>query len=269
MEPSFHAFEQQGWERAADHYGDAFGSLTSQTIPSLLGAAGVGKGTRLLDVATGPGYVAAAAAELGASATGVDFSSEMVALARRRYPAIDFFEGDAEALAFERASFDAVTINFGVLHLERPDRALAEARRVLKPGGRCAFTVWAAPDISVGFGIVLKAIETHGRTDVSLPAGPPFFRFSDAAESMRTMSAVGFIHPLVQRLPLMWRLKSGEALYDAFLQGAVRTAALLRAQAPEATARIRRRIIEDAEAYRNGDTIVLPMAAVLTSGIST
>ena len=269
MEPSFHAFEQQGWGRAADHYGDAFGSLTSQTIPSLLSAAGVGKGSRLLDVATGPGYVAAAAAELGASATGVDFSSEMVALARRRYPAIDFREGDAEALAFERASFDAVTINFGVLHLERPDQALAEARRVLKPGGRCAFTVWAAPDISIGFGIVLKAIETHGRTDVSLPAGPPFFRFSDAAESMRTMSAVGFIHPLVQRVPLMWRLKSAEALYDAFLQGAVRTAALLRAQAPEATARIRRRIIEDAEAYRNGDTIILPMAAVLTSGIST
>ena len=44
MEPSFHAFEQQGWGRAADHYGDAFGSLTSQTIPSLLSAAGVGKG---------------------------------------------------------------------------------------------------------------------------------------------------------------------------------------------------------------------------------
>jgi SAM-dependent methyltransferase len=269
LEPSFHAFEQQGWERAADHYGDAFGSLTSQTIPSLLSAAGVGKGTRLLDVASGPGYVAAAAAELGASPVGVDFSSEMVALAKRRYPSIDFREGDAEALTFEDASFDAVTINFGVLHLERPDQALAEARRVLKPGGRCAFTVWAAPDISIGFGIVLNAIEKHGRTDVPLPAGPPFFRFSDAVESMRTMSAAGFIHPIVQRVPLMWRLKSGDALYDAFLQGAVRTAALLRAQTPEAMARIRRRILEDAEAYRNADAIVLPMAAVLTSGIST
>ena len=268
MEPSFHAFEQQGWERAADHYGDAFGGLTSQTIPSLLSAAGVGKGTRLLDVASGPGYVAAAGAELGASAIGVDFSAEMVTLAGSRYPAIDFREGDAESLTFPDASFDAVTINFGVLHLERPDLALAEARRVLKPGGRCAFTVWAAPDISIGFGIVLKAIEQHGRTDVGLPEGPPFFRFSDAAESTRTMSAVGFIHPLVQRVPLMWRLKSGEALYDAFLQGAVRTAALLRAQAPEAASRIRRRIVEEAEAYRNGDTIVLPMSAVLTSGIS-
>jgi ubiquinone/menaquinone biosynthesis C-methylase UbiE len=158
MDAAFHDFEQQGWERAADYYGDAFGSLTSQTIPSLLGAVGAGAGMRLLDVASGPGYVAAAAAELGVSAVGVDFSSEMVALSGLRYPSITFVEGDAEALAFPDRSFDAVAINFGVLHLARPDAALSEARRVLVPGGRCAFTVWATPDISVGFGIVLKAI---------------------------------------------------------------------------------------------------------------
>src|SRR5437879_1198116 len=105
MAPSFHDFEQQGWERAADHYGDAFGGLTAQTIPSLLVAAGVGKGTRVLDVASGPGYVAAAAAELGASPVGVDFSAEMVALALRRYPRLEFREGDAEALPFADASF--------------------------------------------------------------------------------------------------------------------------------------------------------------------
>src|SRR5204863_2129270 len=154
----------------------------------------------------------------------------------------------------------------GVLHLARPDAALAEARRVLKPGGRCAFTVWATPDISVGFGIVLNAIETHGRMDVPLPAGPPFFRFSDAAESSRSMLAAGFAEPRVERLPLMWRLPSGEALFDAFLHGAVRTAALLRAQTPEAAARIRRAITESAEAYRRGGNIELPMAAVLTTG---
>src|SRR5438045_4125611 len=130
MQPGFHEFEQRGWERAADRYGDAFGGLTSQTIPSLLSAAGAGKGTRLLDVASGPGYVAAAAADLGASVAGVDFSAEMVALASRRYPALEFVEGDAEALAFPDSSFDAVAINFGVLHLARPDAALAEAHRV-------------------------------------------------------------------------------------------------------------------------------------------
>src|SRR5205807_2183578 len=136
MDAAFHDFERAGWETAADHYGDAFGPLTSQAIPSLLRAAQAGEGTRLLDVASGPGYVAAAAAARGATVIGVDFASEMVTLATRRYPVLEFVEGDAEALAFPDRSFDAVAINFGVLHLARPDAALAEARRVLKPGGR-------------------------------------------------------------------------------------------------------------------------------------
>jgi len=266
LEADFHSFEHAGWERAADHYGDAFGSLTSQTIPALLRAAGVENGTRLLDVASGPGYVAAEAAKRGALPRGVDFASEMVTLASRRYPSLPFEQGDAEALSYEDESFDAVTINFGVLHLARPDSALAEARRVLKRGGRCALTVWATPDVSVGFGIVLSAIERHGRMDVPLPAGPPFFRFSDAAESSRSMLAVGFAEPRVETVPLVWRLPSGGALCDAFLHGAVRTAALLRAQTADAMTRIREAIVEAAERYRHADHIELPMAAVLTSG---
>ena len=264
--PGFHDFEQAGWEKAADHYGDAFGALTSQTIPRLLAAAGVRRGARVLDVASGPGYAAAAAAGQGASVVGVDFSSEMVARATRAFPGIEFVQGDAEGLQFPDASFDAVTINFGVLHLERPDAAIAEARRVLKPGGRCAFTVWATPDISVGFGIVLKAIETHGRMDVPLPAGPPFFRFADAAESTRSMRAAGLVDARVETVPLVWRLKTGAALFEAFLHGAVRTAALLRAQTPQAVEKIRQAITEGAEAYRKGAMIELPMAAVLSSG---
>jgi SAM-dependent methyltransferase len=266
MDPTaFHDFEQSGWQRAADHYGDAFGPLTGQAIAPLLGAIGVKPGMRLLDVASGPGYVAAAAAALGASAVGVDFSSQMVGLAARRYPGILFQEGDAESLPFPDASFDAVAINFGVLHLARPDMALAEACRVLVGGGRCALTVWAAPETSIGFGIVLGAIEEHGRIDVPLPPGPPFFRFSDPGEAVRSLTAAGFVQPCVEQIPLVWRLDSVDALYDAFVQGAVRTAALLKAQTPEALAAIRRAIAEAAEVYRRGKTIELPMAAVLSS----
>jgi SAM-dependent methyltransferase len=263
---SFHAFEQSGWQRAADRYGDAFGGLTSQTIPPLLNAVGVKPGTHLLDVASGPGYVAAAAAAAGATAIGIDFSSEMVGLAARRYPGIRFQEGDAESLAFPDRSFDAVAINFGVLHLARPDAALAEACRVLVAGGRCAFTVWAKPDVSLGFGIVLRAIETHGRMDVPLPEGPPFFRFSDPDEAARSLVAAGFVDPRVEQIPLVWRLDSADALYDAFVEGAVRTAALLKAQTSGALAAIRRAISERAETFRRGPTIEIPMAAVLTSG---
>ena len=265
MTDSFHAFELAGWERAADHYGDAFGSLTAQTIEPLLRAAGVRAGTRVLDVASGPGDVAAAAASWGARTVGVDFSARMVALSRQRYPSLTFEEGDAEALSYDGASFDAVAINFGVLHLARPDTALAEARRVLVPGGRCAFTVWAKPEIAIGFGIVLRAIERLGRMDVPLPAGPPFFRFSDPDESIRSMLAAGFAEPRVEQVPLVWRLPSADAVYEAFAHGAVRTAALLRGQAPDALERIREAIRIEASRYQLGDIIELPMAAVLTS----
>jgi SAM-dependent methyltransferase len=267
MEPgTFHDFERDGWERAAEYYGDAFGGLTAQTITPLLKAAGVTAGMRVLDVASGPGGVAAAAAEWGAVPVGVDFSEHMVALSRREYPTLTFEAGDAEALQFADGSFDAVVINFGVLHLARPDAALEEARRVLVPGGRCAFTVWAKPETSVGFGIVLGAIERLGRMDVPLPEGPPFFRFSDGGEAVRSMLAAGFADARVEQVPLVWCLPSAGALFDAFANGAVRTAALLRGQTPDALVAIHTAIVEEAATYRQGDIIELPMAAVLTSG---
>jgi ubiquinone/menaquinone biosynthesis C-methylase UbiE len=154
---AFHDFEHAGWQRASEYYGDTFGTLTVQAIGPLLDAARVVEGQRVLDVATGPGYVAGAAAVRGATVTGVDFSTSMVVEARRRYPSVAFEEGDAEALAFDDAVFDAVVMNFGLLHLARPEAAISEAHRVLVPGGRYALTVWANPAEAVGFGVVLQA----------------------------------------------------------------------------------------------------------------
>src|SRR5438128_11973897 len=177
-----------------------------QSVIALLDAAHVTKGTRLLDVACGPGYAAAAA--LGAIAIGVDFSSEMVEEARNRFPGIEFKEGDAEQLSFADSSFDAVVLNFGMLHLARPEQALAEAHRVLRPGGRVAFTVWETPDKAIGFGIVLSAIQKYGDLNVPIPPGPPFFRFSDPAESKRALGGAGFVNAAVTQVPQLWRLPS-------------------------------------------------------------
>jgi len=141
----FHDFEQAGWNSTADKYDRSLGSVTRAFSESLLDAAGVQKGTRVLDVATGPGYVAGAAATRGAEAIGLDFAPNMVAEARRLHPHVMFQEGDAEALLFPGESFDAVVISFGMLHVSRPELALAEVRRVLRPGGRLAFTVWGNP----------------------------------------------------------------------------------------------------------------------------
>jgi SAM-dependent methyltransferase len=261
----FHDFERTGWERAAGFYGDAFGELTAQMAAPMLDAVQAGPGTRLLDVATGPGFIAGAAAERGSAVSGLDFAAAMVAAARRNFPAIDFREGDAQALPFDASSFDAVVMNFGMLHLAQPDRAIAEARRVLRPGGRYAFTVWAAPERAIGFGLTLNAIETLGNTHVPLPEGPPFFRFSDAAQTRATLEAAGFADVEVLEVPLTWRVADAGAVFEAMSRGGVRTAAVLRAQTPDALAAIRAALTHRVEAYARDGAFVLPMAAVLAS----
>ena len=170
---AFRAFEHAGWQQAATQYAQDFEQLTTQTVEPLLAATVVTKGTRLLDVATGPGYVARAAAERGAAVVGIDFSPAMLERACRNAPTVEFREADATELPFGDASFDVVTMNYGLLHLSEPERAIAEAYRLLCPGGRFACSVWAAPDAALGLGITLSAIQSHGNIAAPLPAGPP------------------------------------------------------------------------------------------------
>ena len=264
---SFHDFEQAGWESVALEYEQAFGSLTIQSIGPLLDAAGVGAKTRVLDVGSGPGYVAAAALGRGAQVTGIDFSGAMIALARQRNPDIDFRRGDAEALPFPDKRFDAVVMNFSLLHLERPEQALREAHRVLKPGGRCGFTVWAGPDETLGFQIVLNAVEAHGNPNVPLPPGSPFFRFSDPEECERVLLEAGFSAPEVAKAPQTWRLSSPDALFEIMKEATVRTRGLLRGQSGQALDAIRMAVGEAAKAYERDGAVQLPMPAVLASAL--
>ncbi len=263
---AFHAFEKSGWERASAHYDDAFGALTRQTAGPLLDAAAVSPGSRVLDVATGPGPIAAAAAARGADVIGLDFSAAMIAEARRQHPSIAFREGDAEALPFDASSFEAVVMNFGLLHLARPDAAMAEANRVLRGGGRYALTVWAPPEEAVGFGLVLAAVREFGNPDVPLPEGPPFFRFSDHAEFRRTLEQAGFSDVQIHTLALTWRLPAPDAVFDALSRGGVRTAAVLRAQTPAALESIRAAVRRGVARYERGGAFFVPMPAVLASG---
>ena len=262
---AFSEFEHAGWQRLAGGYDTYFKQLVVQTIDPLLDAARVGAGCRLLDLCSGPGYVADQSRRRGAVPIGLDFSGEMIAIARQRYPGLEFQEGDAESLPFPNGSFDSVVINFGMHHLGRPERAAAEAARVLRPGGSLAFTVWAAPNESIGHRIILSAIETYGTLDLPLPEGPSMFRFSDPDECRRLFAGAGFVERTARILDLSWEIPLSCGLINAGRDGGVRLAMLLDAQTPQALQRIEEAVSQATRQYIRGASLHIPIAATLAS----
>jgi SAM-dependent methyltransferase len=103
-------------------------------------------GMKVLDVASGTGNLAIPAAKTGAAVTGVDIAPNLVEQARENAKAegvnAKFDEGDAEALPYEDASFDAVVTMFGAMFAPRPDLVASELKRVCRPGGVIAMANW-------------------------------------------------------------------------------------------------------------------------------
>ncbi len=150
---AFQAFELDGWDAVSSGYERHFGRLTAQTVPAILGAARVEKGTRLLDVCTGPGVLARAASARGAEVVGLDFSGNVIEVAKRNVPDVQFLQGDAQDLPFESGTFEAVVCGYGIIHVAQPQKALLEMHRVLRRGGRVAVSVWQAPTPTNGFAV--------------------------------------------------------------------------------------------------------------------
>jgi ubiquinone/menaquinone biosynthesis C-methylase UbiE len=231
----------------------------------LLDAAWVGAGMYVLDLACGPGLVAAAAAERGALPVGLDFCSAMIALARSGNPGLRFEEGDAEALPFADGSFDAVVANFGMHHVPDPVQALYEVRRVLRPGGLVAFTSWAAPVENIAWKLLFDAIGEHG--DMSAAKAPPSGGgLRQTEDLLRVLDAAGFAETRARRVRREWRFAAAEDLLEGFRSGTVRTATLIGAQPQSAMPAIQAAIARNVTAYRDRDGFAVPIVAILGSG---
>lgn len=266
---SFREFEQAGWEDmgVVVNYHQHLSSVTRQSVDALLDAAGIRNGSRILDVATGAGYIAEVATQRGADATGVDFSAAQVRMAREQFPAVRFEQADAEALPFDSESFDAVVNGFGMCHVSNPDIALREAFRVLKRGGRVAFSVWDTPEHAVVFGALYAAVRAHGSMDVDLPSGPSFFLFSDPEQSTNALLSAGFVSPSCRQVPQVWRVSDPDEVFRVITEGSVRAAAMLGAQSPAARQAIKVSLRDTVAAYKRGDSFELPMPAALAAAV--
>jgi SAM-dependent methyltransferase len=259
------AFEHARWERAASVYTASFGVATRKFCDALLDAAGVGAGTRMLDLACGPGVVAGTAAARGALVCAVDFSAAMLAEARAGHPSVEFVLGDAEAVPLPDARFDVVVSNFGLHHVPRPALALAEARRVLCPGGRVAFTFWAGHAENIAWKLVFDAVRRCGDPAAS-EAPAPGGGFGTTQDCLDALAATGFAEIHAQLEHRVWRHADAGQLVAALQAGTARMAAMIESQRDGVLAKMVADIEASAAAYRDAAGLALPIAAVVVDG---
>ena len=202
--------QQQTWASAD------YAAVATMIVPmaeNLAQAAGLRAGERVLDVATGSGNAALAAARIGCQVTGIDYVPGLLERARTRAAAegleIEFAEGDAEDLAFGDASFDAVLSALGVMFAPDQERAAAELVRVCRPGGTIGLVNWTPA------GFIGQLLRTVGR-HVPPPAGvrPPTQWGTEERLAELLGDAVSELE--VQRRTFVWRFRSADEFASFF-----------------------------------------------------
>ncbi len=207
-------FERETWGRCAESYANTFAGITQETIPLLIDMAKIKSGTEVLEIGSGPGHVADTLARAGAEVVGIDFSPEMVSIATRAYPEIDFKQADAEDIPFEATTFDAVIANFVVHHLAQPEKVFREITRVLKPGGRFVFAVWGPPQEQSSMGAFFGAVATH-HDMADLPHGP-LFGITQSSVFEPMFEQAGLSDPQLSIHNMTWRTNSIDPILKGF-----------------------------------------------------
>lgn len=164
----FKGAQKAGWAHFAP-----LEAMTTPAAAKLVNHARIRSGNRVLDVACGTGVVAITAALRGATVTALDLTPALLEHARENVQiagaAVELHEGDVEQLPFAGASFDVVVSQYGHIFAPRPDVAIGEMLRVLKPGGTIAFSTWP-PELFLGR---MFALTARYMPPPPVPAAPP------------------------------------------------------------------------------------------------
>lgn len=269
-ERRFKALERNGFNRIAARYADG-AWLRASLQAALLDAAALAPGEHVLDLAAGPGLLARDAARQvlpGGWVLASDIAEGMLAEGQRRaategLPDLLAAACDAEHLAFGDGCFDAALIGLGLFIFPQPARALAEVRRVLRPGGRVALSVWGQRE---RVPLISRAQDCIARL---LPAPkvprPSVFRLGEAEALTALLHAAGFGAVEITPHVFSCRFDSADAYWQAFLDLAGGAAEAL-ARLPEATqAELRTAVADDIEAHRDDQGFCFESTVLIAS----
>ncbi len=253
----FKAMERAGFNRIAARYADG-AHLRADLAAALLDASRLAPGQRVLDLASGPGLLAADAARRvtpGGHVLATDIAEAMLAEGARRCAgaaeAPSFAAADAERLCLPDACMDRVLAGLALFIFPHPERALAEIRRVLAPGGLVALSVWG-PRETVP--LISRAQDCIARL---LPppkvARPSVFRFGEAAELEARLTTAGLEPVDIRACNFDCRFDDAEAYWQAFLDLAGGVAEALERLPTATRQRLRAAVADELAAYRCAD----------------
>lgn len=263
----FRSYERQRHDNLAQTYHDFFTPITALAIKPLLDAVRLETGIDLLDVATGPGSLAAEGNRLGARTVGVDLSPGMIELAEKSYPRVDFRVAEVERLPFADRSFDAVVCNFALGHFPYPEASIAECVRTLKRGGRIALSWWDVPSKQRIQGLFREAIAEIGvASPPDVPTGYSILRFADTNEFRRLLEDAGLTDVMVEDHQTTYLIPDVDTLWRGGLGSFAVTASAIAHQDAATQAAIRGALERRAAAYKTPAGLKLPVAFKIGAG---
>lgn len=263
---SFDDHERSRWTGRAAAYQRSFAALCAYPAEALLDAAGVKADDRVLDAGTGPGTVAALACTRGAAVTAIDAEPDMLTLARRQALAADIRQATLPHLPFADQCFDAAVANFVINHVGDPAAAIAELRRVVRPGGRVAVTIWPYPQppLQQLWGQIFDASGAERQTPTPrVDVDKDFPRTPDGLSTL--LAEVGLTDARCDTLT--WTHHTDpEDWWSGPANGIGALGMLMEQQTPNTINRIRQEYDRLTAAYRDdAGLLALPTAALLAS----
>ncbi|MFV1998690.1 MAG: class I SAM-dependent methyltransferase, partial [Acidiferrobacterales bacterium] len=261
----------EGWRRRDKLLRKGSAPVTER----MLDMAGIDAGHWMLDIASGTGEPAISAAQrIGDSGRviGTDLVEEMLFVARDKVleenlTNIEFRCIDGEELEFEPASFDAVTIRWGLMFMPEPETCLNHAYRLLKRNGRIVIACWAAPEHNPFVSILMETLSKY--TDIPDPGldAPGMFAFADPNRLCGVLEATGFTDLAIEYMAINIIEVDDGAAYWAAMQDIARPVMALANQLnAETRAAFVEEIIEIANGFRVGDTLYMRGTTWIVSG---